>query len=190
MSKHLSSHPLDNAPKLKTSKTADRQYEVANEAELSQFVSANQPSSSPVTASQPTPVTTSPATNTQLRRSARLNNNEVAGITELMQVLSIAVTDTEPMNYKDSMTSPDRNHWVTAMNTEFTSLITHGTGKLVKLPPGKKPLPNRWVYRIKRDANNKTIKYKARLVVKGFMQKYGYDSGTPMHRQSECLPYY
>jgi len=44
-----------------------------------------------------------------------------------------------------------------------------------KLPRGKQPISTRWVFAIKKDANNKIIKRKARLVARGFAQRYGID---------------
>ena len=45
----------------------------------------------------------------------------------------------------------------------------------MKLPQGKKALKNKWVYRLKTEGNNSQLRYKARLVVKGFSQKKGVD---------------
>jgi len=42
-----------------------------------------------------------------------------------------------------------------------------------KLPRGKRPISTRWVFAIKKDANNRVIKRKARLVARGFAQRYG-----------------
>uniref|UniRef100_A0A2N9FNK6 Integrase catalytic domain-containing protein n=1 Tax=Fagus sylvatica TaxID=28930 RepID=A0A2N9FNK6_FAGSY len=46
--------------------------------------------------------------------------------------------------------------------------------QLVELPKGKKALRNKWVFKLKKDGE-KLVKYKARLVVKGFNQKQGID---------------
>ena len=49
------------------------------------------------------------------------------------------------------------------------------TYDLVQLPKGKRPLRNKWVYRLKTYENSLQPRYKARLVVKGFSQKKGVD---------------
>ena len=51
--------------------------------------------------------------------------------------------------------------------------MSNQTWELAELPPGKKALHNKWVYRIKEHDGNK--RYKERLVVKGFQQKEGVD---------------
>ena len=45
---------------------------------------------------------------------------------------------------------------------------------LIELPPGKRELHNKWVYRIKEEHDGSKT-YKARLVVKGFQQKESID---------------
>uniref|UniRef100_A0A2N9G995 Reverse transcriptase Ty1/copia-type domain-containing protein n=1 Tax=Fagus sylvatica TaxID=28930 RepID=A0A2N9G995_FAGSY len=54
------------------------------------------------------------------------------------------------------------------------SLHKNNTYELVELPKGKKALRNKWVFKLKKDGE-KLVKYKARLVVKGFNQKQGID---------------
>lgn len=43
------------------------------------------------------------------------------------------------------------------------------------LPPGKKAITTKWVYRVKQHADDSVAKLKARLVAKGFQQKAGTD---------------
>ena len=46
---------------------------------------------------------------------------------------------------------------------------------LVKLPPGRKMVGSKWVFKKKTGADGKVERYKARLVAQGFTQKYGMD---------------
>ena len=62
-----------------------------------------------------------------------------------------------------------------AMQEEMESLQKNNTYELVKLPEGRKALRNKWVYKLKKDGRGDLVKYKARLVVKGFGQKKGID---------------
>ena len=60
------------------------------------------------------------------------------------------------------------------MNEKMNSLNKNKTYDLVELPKGKKVLKNKWVLKLKKDGD-KLVKYKARLVVKGFSQKQEID---------------
>ena len=61
------------------------------------------------------------------------------------------------------------------MQEEMHSLLKNDTYELVELPKGRKALRNKWVFKLKKDSDGKLLKYKARLVVKGFGQKKGID---------------
>lgn len=61
------------------------------------------------------------------------------------------------------------------MQEEMESLQKNGTYKLVDLSKGKRQLKCKWVFKLKKDENGEMIKYKARLVVKGFKQKKSID---------------
>ncbi|KAL5520686.1 hypothetical protein ACEPAF_2688 [Sanghuangporus sanghuang] len=56
---------------------------------------------------------------------------------------------------------------------EFISLIENGTFEPVRLPPGRKPIGCRWVFKLKRKADGSVDRYKTRLVAKGFSQQPG-----------------
>ena len=49
------------------------------------------------------------------------------------------------------------------------------TWKLVPLPPGRRAIGNKWVYKIKRDNNDQVKWYQTRLMVKGYAQKESID---------------
>jgi Reverse transcriptase (RNA-dependent DNA polymerase) len=57
------------------------------------------------------------------------------------------------------------------MKDEIKSLQENNTYALVQLLKGRKTLRNKWVFKLKRDENGELVKYKTRLVVKGFGQK-------------------
>ena len=83
--------------------------------------------------------------------------------------------DKEPATYQEALAAPDAEQWKQAMDEEMASLHANGTWVLEPLPTGVKPIPVKWVYKIKRDANGNIERYKARLVAKGYMQREGID---------------
>ena len=61
------------------------------------------------------------------------------------------------------------------MKEEFNSLQKSNTWELVDLPPGRKLVQCKWVYKTKVAADGSPLKYKARLVAKGYSQVHGID---------------
>lgn len=109
-----------------------------------------------------------------------------------MPIMAMLAVDDEPQTFKEAMEGIDGPKWRAAMDSEMKSLYQHHTGDLVKKPAQSdiRILPNRWVYRIKYDNAGQPTKYKARLVVKGFMQRYGFeyiDTYAPAVRISSIL---
>ncbi|KAE9329164.1 hypothetical protein PR003_g15620 [Phytophthora rubi] len=73
------------------------------------------------------------------------------------------------------MNSEYSEEWRSAADIEYHALKKNGTWKLVPRRKGMKVLRNRWIFRVKYLPNGKIERFKARLVVKGFMQVYGVD---------------
>lgn len=65
--------------------------------------------------------------------------------------------------------------WKAAMDGEINSIEKNQTWELTNLPKGQKPKGLKWVYKVKKDINEKVIKRKARLVAKGYVQQHGVD---------------
>jgi hypothetical protein len=84
-------------------------------------------------------------------------------------------SDILPNNFEAAMKSPDGKLWKEAMDKEFNSLTEMNTWNLTALPPGRKAISSKWVYRIKRKADGEIDKFKARMVARGFTQIYGVD---------------
>lgn len=57
----------------------------------------------------------------------------------------------------------------------YDSLIENHTWDLCPLPEGQNAIGNKWVFKVKYNADGSIEKYKARLVVKGYSQKEGID---------------
>jgi transposase InsO family protein len=81
----------------------------------------------------------------------------------------------EPECYAEAMEDEHKSEWVDAMQDEMKSLHDNHTFDLVKLPKGKRALTNMWIYRVKQEEHTSQLRYKARLVVKGFRQRKGID---------------
>ncbi|KAA0051598.1 Retrovirus-related Pol polyprotein from transposon TNT 1-94 [Cucumis melo var. makuwa] len=69
----------------------------------------------------------------------------------------------KPKSYEEAIEDEHKREWNDAMKDEMESLHANHT-------LGKTALRNKWVYRIKQEHTSK-LRYKARLVVKGFNQK-------------------
>ncbi|KAI3638829.1 hypothetical protein MIR68_003327 [Amoeboaphelidium protococcarum] len=80
-----------------------------------------------------------------------------------------------PQTYREAMTLPDSGFWQEAVDSEWGSMLKNETLERCVLPPGRKALPCRWVFKIKIKSDGTIERYKARLVIKGFKQVYGLD---------------
>lgn len=65
--------------------------------------------------------------------------------------------------------------WVVAMDLKFQSFQKQQTWSLVPLPPHKNVVTCKWVYKLNRHSDGPIVKYKARLVARGYLQQYGLD---------------
>ena len=96
-------------------------------------------------------------------------------IDEDIDELALIAVNNEPKTYKEAINSADNTTWFNSMKREIDDLYAQNTWSLVYLPPNRKALKGRWVYKIKTDHNNNIITYKARWVVKGYSQVLGLD---------------
>ena len=81
----------------------------------------------------------------------------------------------EPKTYKQAVDSREENDWRRAMQEEIDSINENETWILTSLPPDRKALRGKWVYKIKRGPAGEILRYKARWVVRGFEQREGID---------------
>jgi hypothetical protein len=83
--------------------------------------------------------------------------------------------ESEPRTLRDALKHPDADLWYQAAVKEMEAHIENGTWELVKLPPGRKAIGSRWVFKVKRNADGSVERYKARVVAQGFSQRPGVD---------------
>ena len=74
----------------------------------------------------------------------------------------------EPKTVQKALQSSQANLWRKVMNVEYNSLIKNNVFTLVDLPEGCNVIDNKWVFKIKRNADGSLQQYKARLAAKGF----------------------
>jgi hypothetical protein len=83
-----------------------------------------------------------------------------------------AVRLDEPSSFEEAEQDPC---WRQAMLEEMKSIKDNGTWHLADLPPGRRAIGLKWVFKVKRDEHGNITKHKARLVVKGYAQRRGID---------------
>ncbi|KAK4411317.1 Retrovirus-related Pol polyprotein from transposon RE2 [Sesamum angolense] len=153
------------------------------------------PSSSDTSTSVPPPLPVSPAPRRSLRTTSKPiwlsdyvcsctetsitcspDTYSLAHISFVAQISSVQ----EPKTYLQASFDP---HWIKAMDQELQALETNGTWELTSLPPKKKTIGSRWVFKLKYNPDGSIERYKARLVAKGYNQIEGvdyFDSFSPV----------
>ena len=69
----------------------------------------------------------------------------------------------------------DWPEWKKAIDVELQNLQSAGTWDIIERPSNVNVVDSKWVFRLKKDAEGRVIKWKARLVARGFTQVQGVD---------------
>ncbi|GLB45783.1 hypothetical protein LshimejAT787_2900110 [Lyophyllum shimeji] len=88
------------------------------------------------------------------------------------------VSEDEPRTWREAQASADARRWEEGYRDELKSLKDMGVYKLVPrsdVPHGQKIRKGRPIFKIKRDETGKAVRFKVRLVFKGYEQIYGQD---------------
>ncbi|GJP47260.1 hypothetical protein CLOM_g6471 [Closterium sp. NIES-68] len=81
----------------------------------------------------------------------------------------------EPKTREEALNGPNGEKWKASEDEEFGSLIENETWDLCDLPPGKKAITSKMIYRHKYGPEGELTRYKSRLVARGFQQTKGKD---------------
>jgi hypothetical protein len=104
----------------------------------------------------------------------------------------------DPLTVKEALhpENPHHKDWRVAMQEEWASIKLNNTfglpdGGSLQVD-GQKPISSKWVFKTKRNPDS-SIRYKARLVIRGFEQVEGIDFnetyapvGNAIHAQQGC----
>ena len=88
---------------------------------------------------------------------------------------AVGTMQDEPRSYQEALHCEESKQWEKAIADELASLEKNGTWELVELPPGRKTVGCKWVFKKKLGADGTVERFKARLVAKGFSQQPGLD---------------
>ncbi|GJZ53250.1 retrotransposon protein, putative, ty1-copia subclass [Tanacetum coccineum] len=83
----------------------------------------------------------------------------------------------EPPNYKATLSDPEFDEWLKAMNTEMQSMKDNQVWVLVNLPPNGRTVGSKWLFKKKTDMNSNVHTFKSYLVARGYTQTCGGDYG-------------
>lgn len=114
----------------------------------------------------------------KLRRSQRILNLPAKNYEQMNDpnyYLSLTYDESIPNNYSEIFNRHDSDKWSKAVNTELESLSKNQTWSLVERPDNVNIVSSKWVFTIKNNELGQPARYKARLVARGFTQKYQQD---------------
>lgn len=117
-----------------------------------------------------------------------LNSSATSNYSVMLEAHAFVVGYNEPLSYENALESIERDEWIKAMDDEYKSLCENHTWDLVTLPQGRKVIDNKWVYKIKHKPSGQIERFKARLVIRGFTQKFGVDYGETFIVQLLSFP--
>jgi transposase InsO family protein len=99
-------------------------------------------------------------------------------LVELLASLDVPADDDATLTLKEALAGPEREQWRQALIDEFTSIEKMGVFRLIRrsdVPAGRRILRGKAVLKRKRNEHGAIVRWKARWVVKGFLQVFGLD---------------
>ena len=119
-----------------------------------------------------------------VRRSSRVQQpsrellERVANALQVQDMVAHGHGGVEPKTYRAAMRSPDADKWEAAIHAELLSHESNMTFEYVSEEDAKRIkrlVTSKLVFKIKRNSDGTIERYKARLVARGFTQRFGVD---------------
>lgn len=116
----------------------------------------------------------------QSKENCRAQSSEESDDEDIFISATIATVNEDPTNFREAMTSKNKEEWLRAIKEELKSMYDNKAWKLVyrpeKIVNNRKTnlLDSRWIFKRKIDENGE-VKFKARLVIRGFRDKNNYE---------------
>ena len=101
-------------------------------------------------------------------------------IVPILAAMDFALATARPVELKtlaEAMAHPDAEKWLEAVYAELQAHVINGTWELAQLPPGKRAIGSRWVFKVKRKLDGSIDKYKGWVVAQGYSQIAGIHYG-------------
>ena len=125
---------------------------------------------------EPEPVVENSRPTRQRNPIVRHGVDEQLNMAEEVIASALCTTELEePKTMSEARGRSDADKWAQAAQEEMNSLIEHNTWSLTKLPPGRKIVGSKWVFKIKHDEHGEAARYKCRLVAQGYTLAQGID---------------
>jgi hypothetical protein len=74
-----------------------------------------------------------------------------------MAMHAVSTDQNDPTSHEEAIQCSDRDKWLQAMKDELRSIDADNTWVLCRLPPGRMCIGSRWVFKLKKDGNNRII---------------------------------
>ena len=100
---------------------------------------------------------------------------EVVDDDEVTTTATVAIAEIDEVepSYEEAHLRSDWPEWRKVIDVELQNLKLAGTWDIVERPGGANVVDSKWVFHLKKDAERKIVKWKARLVARGFTQVQG-----------------
>ena len=101
---------------------------------------------------------------------------------------ALALSEDEPRLH-EALKGDEREAWISAIHAELSQMEKVKAWEPVIAPPDANIIPSLFVFRRKRNDTGKIVRYKARLVVKGYKQNLGSTTWKHLLQLSVLLPF-